>query len=116
MKKLIVSVTLGLCLSLSFGAMASPDDEVTIRVMEMHEHSKDSVMQLIELPARALERSEQHNRTGEGDVNMEQERERERIRKIEAEAEHLEIEHEHEGFGGAGEQFQEGLQGASPNN
>lgn len=116
MKKLIVNATLGLCLSLPFGAMASPDDEVTIRVMEMHEHSKDSVMQLIELPARALERSEQHNRTGEGDLNMEQERERQRMRDIEAGAENLEMEHEFEDFDPAGEQFQEGLQGGSPNN
>lgn len=54
MKKLYIAVVLALGLVIPFVATAAtPDAEVTIRVMEMHEKSTASVMNRIELPDAA---------------------------------------------------------------
>jgi len=54
MKKLYIAVVLALGLVTPFAAIAAtPDAEVTIRVMEMHEKSTASVMNRIELPDAA---------------------------------------------------------------
>lgn len=54
MKKLYIAVALALGLVIPFVAIAAtPDAEVTIRVMEMHEKSTASVMNRIELPDAA---------------------------------------------------------------
>ncbi len=72
MSKLTVALMLGLGLSLPLGAMASPDDEVTIRVMQMNEKSADKVMRFIELPDAASEEAKEQAQN--------RERVRERIR------------------------------------
>ena len=59
MKKLNIAVTLVLVsgLALPSGAIAiTADDEVTIRVMEMHEKSTSSVMNRIQLPDLAIDK------------------------------------------------------------
>lgn len=54
MKKL--NIALALILLIPFAAIAlTPEDEVTIRVMEMHEKSSSSVMDRIELPDAATD-------------------------------------------------------------
>lgn len=50
MNKLTLAVVLGLGLTLPLGAMASTDEEVTIRVMQMNENSSDNVTRYIKLP------------------------------------------------------------------
>jgi len=71
---------------------ATPDDEVTIRVMEMHEKSTTSVMNRIQLPATASDKvTEQENyrkrliegkgeaaETGLGDTDWDRIRDQER--------------------------------------
>jgi len=102
MKKLTVVIVLGLGLSFPLGAIASPDDEVTIRVMEMHEYSKESVMQIIELPVVALEHGKQVNRErvreregedGHDNADMDHGQE------PDMENSYIELEQEHENFG-----------------
>ena len=110
MKKYIVVVILGLVFSLPARAMSSPDDEVTIRVMEMHEHSKHAVMQFIELPAKALEQDRSRDRISEESRDIEQERTHQRN----IEAEQMEI--DRESIEQHGEQFQQKYQAPSPNN
>lgn len=72
MKKLTLSIALGLGLSLPFAAMAA-DDEVTIRVMEMNESSVQAVMQEIQLPDAASDQAQENNQQ----ANREQQRNRE---------------------------------------
>lgn len=104
-KKLIAIVMSALCLTLPLGAMAANDDEVTIRVMGMHEQSKDAVMQIIELPAAVREQARQHD-----EVEARQQGDAERN----IEAERIQI--EKESFEQAAEQMQEINQGSSPKN
>lgn len=111
MKKLIMTAMLALCSALPLSAMAASDDEVTIRVLEMHEYSKDSVMQLIALPAKVKGDDKQRGHGDESDDNMERQV-REQEQKMETER--IEMEHEFEGFEQAGEQFQENHQGSTP--
>ena len=61
MKKLNIALALGLLIP--FAALAlTPEDEVTIRVMEMHENSTASVMDKIALPDAAIDKvAEQAN-------------------------------------------------------
>jgi len=54
MKKLTV-VVLGLGLVLPLTTMAADAEDVTIRVMEMNEQTKESVLQMIALPDQASE-------------------------------------------------------------
>ena len=57
MKKSNITVTLALGLLIPFAALAlTPEDEVTIRVMEMHENSTASVMDRIALPDAAIDK------------------------------------------------------------
>ena len=89
MKKLNIAVVLALGLVIPFTAIAAtPDAEVTIRVMEMHEKSTASVMNRIELPDAAddkvIEEANYRNRlidhkgdgegTGEGVAEMDRDR------------------------------------------
>lgn len=94
-------ITLGMILPLS--VMASPDDDVTIRMMGANENASEAITRQIELPEAASERAKEHasegleaanknrNRNGEMDRSrerdvdgddrdheMERERERER--------------------------------------
>lgn len=103
MKNLMTKTILGLCLLLPLTATAAPDDEITMRVMGMHEDTKESVLQVIELPAAIKERVELYESNGDvqqgtGEHNMEIER----------------IEMGNEDSGRIQEQSQEGYQGPSP--
>ena len=108
MKSLNRAILVALGLSLPFGAMASEEDEVTIRVMQMNEHSYEHVVRNIELPEAASENAEtapddankyrdrnrERNREHlEGDTDQEKTRLREESREHESE---MESEHEHE--------------------
>lgn len=96
MKKLTTAGALVLALGLLVppGVIAAtPDDEVTIRVMEMHEKSTSSVMNRIQLPEKAsdkvteeanyrkrlIEGKGQGTDNGLGDKDWERIREQERI-------------------------------------
>ena len=85
-----ILITLGMALPLS--VMASPDDDVTIRMMQANEQTTEAVTRHIELPEAADDRAKEHaakgleaanrnrNRNGDmdgGDRNHEMERERE---------------------------------------
>ena len=55
-KKLKIAVALGLVIP--YGALAiTPDDEVTIRLIEMHEKSTSSVMNRIELSDASIDKA-----------------------------------------------------------
>ena len=90
MKKLYIAVVLALGLVIPYAAIAAtPDAEVTIRVMEMHEKSTASVMNRIELPGsaddkvieeanyrkRLIEHKGDGEGTGEGVAEMDRDRE-----------------------------------------
>jgi len=104
MNKLILGLLLSSGLLLPVIATASPDDDVTIRVMEMDEHSGSDITRHIELPDSAAEhareaaehgtntasRSHDNEREAERDVEHENEREMER------ESDEREMEHENE--------------------
>ena len=89
MKKLNIAVVLALGLVIPYAAIAAtPDAEVTIRVMEMHEKSTASVMNRIELPdaanhkvieeanyrKRLIEHKGDSEGTGEGIAEMDRDR------------------------------------------
>lgn len=109
MNKLTVAMVLGLGMSLPLGVMASPDDEVTIRVMQMNEESSDKIMRFIELPdaasdeakeqAQNRERVRERVRENQHDPEdttqeqiMEQEREQDMMQERERMMEHENIE------------------------
>lgn len=75
MNKLTLAVVLGLGMSLPLGAMASTDEEVTIRVMQMNENSSDNVTRYIELPDAASDQAQEQAQSR--DRNRERVRERE---------------------------------------
>lgn len=90
----IIVLLTGLLLPLS--AIASPDEEVTIRVMGINESSTDSVMKMIELPDLNRDRNRQQSRqseSGPGDNNMPGLQERERLQKQARESEQT-LQHE----------------------
>lgn len=62
MKKLNTAIAISLGLLMPFAAMGASDEEVTIRVMEMNEHSSQAVMNMIELPDVANEEARQQVR------------------------------------------------------
>lgn len=94
MKKLHMTIALAIVLAIVVGLLAlfiptaasatTTDDEVTIRVMEMHEKSTSAVMNRIQLPEAASEkvteeatyrnRLTEHKGDGEGIAEMDQER------------------------------------------
>ena len=62
MKKINTAIAFSIGLLLPFAAMGASDEEVTIRVMEMHEHSSQAVMNQIELPEVANDEARQQVR------------------------------------------------------
>lgn len=98
MKKSTLAVAIGLSLSLPASVMASSGEEVTIRVMEMHQNAKQLMMNEIELPEQANETAREQamkqaqertrDRDHDSDNEFESEQDRERVR---------EHEYEHEG-------------------
>lgn len=56
MKKLNLATALALSLAVPFSAQAFADEDVTIRVMEMHENTTEAVMKQIQLPDLAQDK------------------------------------------------------------
>ncbi len=85
----IILIALGMVLPLS--VMASPDDDVTIRMMQANEQTTEAVTRHIDLPEAAAERAKEHtaegleaanrnrNRNGDMDGDHYMEREMERV-------------------------------------
>ncbi len=77
MKNLNKTIAIVLGMALPLTVMASPDDDVTIRMMEVNEHAVDAVTSHIDLPAAADDHAREHaanaletankNRDGEHD-------------------------------------------------
>jgi len=65
MKTLNKAILIALGASLSPAIMASPDDDVTIRVMGMDEHATEMVTRHIELPAIADEHAKERAEKGQ---------------------------------------------------
>jgi len=75
-------------LAMPLVAIASPDDDVTIRVMEMNEHAADAVTRHIELPDVASDRGKEQSEHGLNTANTARSKEHEKEREYENEAEH----------------------------
>ena len=97
MKKLNKAILLALGMSLSFTVMASPDDEVTIRVMEMNENSNEHVMRDIELPEAASDKAREHAEDGLATANERRDRNREREHDGDDDNDDNDADHEREG-------------------
>lgn len=70
LNKLSKAILIGLGLSIPFSLIASPEDDITIRVMDMNEYSIDNVMQNIELPEMDLIAVDDSNRgRNQGNAN-----------------------------------------------
>lgn len=97
MNKLMLSSIVVLGMSLPMAAIASPDD-VTIRVMEMDEHSTEDVTRHIDLPESAEHAKEAaEHRSGSSDSSGAHDNEREHDMERENEREEeREVEHENE--------------------
>ena len=90
MKNLNKTILIALGMALPLSVMASPDDDVTIRMMQANEHSTEAVTRHIELPEAAAERAKEHaaegleaanrNRNRNGDMDGDRDREMERER------------------------------------
>lgn len=88
MKNLNKAILIAMGMALPLGAMASPDDDVTIRMMDASEHAGEAVTREIELPDVANEHAKEHaargmdtanknrNRNGDHDGDMDRERDR----------------------------------------
>ena len=103
MKNLNKTILIALGMVLPLSVMASPDDDVTIRMMEANEQTTQAVTRHIELPEAAENRAKEHvaegletanrnrNRNGDdGEHEMEREEshEREMEREMEREESH----------------------------
>jgi len=64
MKNLNKAILIAMGMALPLGAMASPDDDVTIRMMDANEHAADAVTREIELPEMASEHAKEHAAKG----------------------------------------------------
>ncbi|HEY9050349.1 MAG TPA: hypothetical protein VIQ03_02320 [Gammaproteobacteria bacterium] len=87
MNKLTLAVVLGMGMSLPLGAMASTDEEVTIRVMQMNENSSENVTRYIELPDAASDEAQEQAQSS--DRNRERVRERENQQDPDAVQDHI---------------------------
>lgn len=109
MNKLNKAILIALGMSLPLSVMASPDDDVTIRMMQANEHAGESVTSHIELPETAAHHAREHaangldmaNNNRNGDHHGEKERDKDRDHEIEREDEHererdMEREEEHD--------------------
>lgn len=74
MKNLNKAILIALGMALPLGAMASPDDDVTIRMMEVNEHAADAVTSHIELPEAADDHAREHAAKGLETANKNRDR------------------------------------------
>jgi len=107
MKNLNKAILIALGMILPLSVMASPDDDVTIRMMEANEHASESVTSHIELPEAADDHAIEHATNGLDTANndhsgdLEKDREHEVDRDDDREDEHerdldLDREEDHE--------------------
>ncbi|GMR01621.1 MAG: hypothetical protein BMS9Abin19_1027 [Gammaproteobacteria bacterium] len=81
MKNLNKAILIALGMALPLSVMASPDDDVTIRMMEVNEHATEAVTSHIELPEIADDHAGEHAAEGletasnDHDDDMDQEKE-----------------------------------------
>ena len=109
MKNLNKTILIALGMVLPLSVMASPDDDVTIRMMEANEQTIEAVTRHIDLPEAATERAKVHaaegleaanrnrNRNGDMDGDHDMEREMERVESHEREMnrdDRKDVEHE----------------------
>ena len=85
MKNLNKAILIALGMALPLGVMASPDDDVTIRMMEVNEHAADAVTSHIELPEVANEHAREHAAGGLDTANKNRDRDMDREGDHEAE-------------------------------
>jgi len=64
MKNLNKAIIIALGMALPLSVMASPGDDVTIRMMDMNEHAADTVTSHIELPGTADDHAREHAANG----------------------------------------------------
>ncbi len=76
MKNLNKTILIALGMALPLSVMASPDDDVTIRMMEVNEHSTQAVTRHIELPEAAENRAKEHAAEGLETANRNRNRNR----------------------------------------
>ena len=83
MKNINKTILIALGMALPLSVMASPDDDVTIRMMQANEHATQAVTRHIELPEAADDRAKEHaadglqaankNRNRNGDMDRDRE-------------------------------------------
>lgn len=110
MNKFMLAAAVGMILTLPVSALADDNDEVTIRVLELNEYSKQNVLNRIELPAglkkQAQVKAANKQQKGDGQEvvitagEQQQDRDRDRENENEGERDHEremahEMEHEH---------------------
>ncbi len=76
MKNLNKTILIVLGMALPLSVMASPDDDVTIRMMEANEHATQAVTRHIELPEAADVRAKEHAAEGLETANRNRNRNR----------------------------------------
>jgi len=110
MKNLNKAILIALGMALPLSVMASPDDDVTIRMMEINEHAAEAVTNHIELPEAADDHAREHAADGldtasndhDGDMDQEKEHDADdetRDHEMDREEEHereMDREEEHE--------------------
>jgi len=96
MKNLNKAILIALGMALPLGAMASPDDDVTIRMMEVNEHAGDAVTRLIELPEVADDRAREHAAYGLETANKNRDRDHDMDRENDHEDRDREMDREEE--------------------
>lgn len=72
MKNLNKAILIALGMAMPLSAMATPDDDVTIRMMEVNEHAAEAVTSHIELPGAADDHAREHAANGMDTANNEQ--------------------------------------------
>lgn len=88
MKTLNKAIFIALGLALPVSVMASPDDDVTIRMMDASEHATEAVTREIELPEVADEHAKEHAAKGLDTAN------KNRMREHGDDAEHGDVDHD----------------------
>lgn len=72
MKNLNKAILIAMGMALPLSAMASPDDDVTIRMMDVNEHAAEAVTSHIELPDISNDHAREHAANGLDTANNDQ--------------------------------------------
>jgi len=105
MKNLNKAILIAMGMALPLSVMASPDDDVTIRMMEVNEHAGEAVTSHIELPEISGDHAREHAANGldtanndqSGDVEQDREHDMDKEDKDKEDRDHeMDREDEHE--------------------